>query len=114
MAKQITITPVGCCIRLKKKTYLPGETLTVDVAEAKRLVDQGHAAYVDTKKAAEEARAAAKAAEEAAAAKAELLAKISATTTREELEALLPAEEPEQEIMDAFETRMLELTEPDH
>lgn len=104
MAKETTITPVGCCIPFKGKDHLPGDVLSIDAKEAKRLIDQGLAAPAD-KKAAPPA-APAKPAIDAAAVKAELLAKIAAAATTEELTALMPAEEPDEEVKAAFQARM--------
>lgn len=101
MAKEIPITPVGCCIPFKGKDHLPGDVLSIDSKEAKRLIDQGLAAPADKKPA-----AAAAPANNPATVKDELLAKIAAAATVEELAVLMPTEEPDEEIMAAFQARM--------
>jgi hypothetical protein len=104
MAKETTITPVGCCIPFKGKDHLPGDVLSIDSKEAKRLIEQGLAEPAN-KKAAQPA-APDKPVIDAAAVKAELLAKIEAAATVEELTSLMPAEEPDEEVTAAFQARM--------
>lgn len=110
MAKLILIVPVNGCIRYKGVDYLPTSSpFPCDADEAARLIELGVAAPFKTEKAAPVQKQKPTAAEQAAAVKAELLAAIAAAATPEDLEALLPAEEPPADIQEAFAARMAEL-----
>lgn len=79
--------------------YLPGQTLAVDAKEAERLVGLGAASYP----VADEPE------QEPAPANNGILAAIAAAATVEELLELMPTNEPETDVVAAFESRMQEL-----
>lgn len=112
MAKPLLIVPVSGCIRYKGVDYLPDDApFACDAAEAKRLIDMEVAAIAikaappqESGKTKEQ-----EAQETAAAAKVELIAAIASASTVEELQALLPEEEPEADLQEAFSARLAEL-----
>ncbi len=116
MAKTIKIIAVLGCIHLGEESHIPGgPAFDCEQKEARRLIDLGVAA-LPTKETASvpttaqlAADEAARLAESAATAKAELLAAIAAAGTTEELLALMPEEEPEDDIAEAFALRHAEL-----
>lgn len=114
MAKPILIVPTNGCIRYKGVNYLPSDDpFSCDADEAKRLIAMGAAAPA-VKPVAAPAAPAGKTAKEqadeaAAKAKAELLAAIAAAETVEDLTVLLPTDEPEADIQEAFTAKMAQL-----
>jgi hypothetical protein len=123
MAKMIKIIAV-CSIKYDEITYLPGETFSCDVKEAERLkglevaiaasaVSTSAAAQTGPTAAELEAQEKARQAE-LAQQQADLLALISAAQSREELELLIPEEEPADpdfalKLREAFTARTAEL-----
>lgn len=115
MAKTVSIIAVLGCIHTGEEVHIPGgPAFDCDQKEAKRLIGLGVAALATEADQAPPAGNSQTAADEAAAVtKAALLAAISAAITTEELLALLPEEEPEADIAEAFTLRHAQL-EPDH
>ena len=121
MAKKTVLLRALARIDYNGGTYIPGteeDTFECDPAEAKRLKELQVAVTVtaeplpETKPGAAELEAQ-KQAELEAQANADLLARIAAATTREDLEALIPAEEPSDpdfaiELRAAFTARVAE------
>jgi len=121
MAKKLVRLTATGRIDYNGEVYLPGtdkNTFDCDAAEAKRLIGLGVAAAGDAAPAPAARISTPSAAELALQAHVDLLAKVAAAATREELEALLPEEEPADEvqsaeILAAFTARHAELTEPE-
>lgn len=116
MAKMIKIITILGCIHYAGGEHAVGDpAFGCEAKEAKRLIDLGVAAepgkIVPPGPTKEEIAAAAEAAElqAKATAKAELLAAIAAAQTPEELLALLPENEPEADVAEAFALRHAEL-----
>lgn len=91
---------------------LAGETFTTDKATGTRLVELGAAEEI-TEGAAESETEAQRLAAETAAARIELIANINKASSIEELKAL-EVPEDDHELVDLYEQRRDELTEPDH
>lgn len=103
MAKRIEIQVAVGCIHHGGKEYRPGERLSCSSDEAKWLVSIGVARYPDTQEAAPKAPAAP--ADDLQV----ILAAIAAAENSVQLAALMPEDDPGDEIRAAFEARMAEL-----
>jgi hypothetical protein len=106
MAKLLLIAVISGCIDYKGETHVVGgPAFECEAKEAKRLIELGVAEIPDTA----EKTTAATGAGMPTEATFELLAAIEAATTIDELTALMPEEQPVQEIITAFEAKMAEL-----
>lgn len=104
MAKTILIAAILGCIHYKGEEHVAGgPAFPCDAKEAKRLIELGVAAEPTEEQEEETAKT--------GTTLADLLSAIAAADTEEALLALMPADDPGEEVATAFEARLKEITE---
>lgn len=108
MAKNIKIEVTSGCVHYGPDVHVAGDVFECEATEAARLIDLGVAIKSTGKpKPAQQTEPTPEQLAEKA--RTELLAAIAAAATPEDLTALMPEDEPDDELAEAFQIRMMEL-----